>query len=146
MRIQDHKLAWRWIDPAYAVLPPEILVQMQAVLPDEARELHNRALKFLGNHSLSTELRPEIFNAEEAASEVCSNRLKQLQTHLEQPISLSWDAETALRTTWGVFISFWPEFCYPCSDDLVVFPESEAWVLLYHHDREFHFGRRSGNA
>ncbi|MGE8060471.1 hypothetical protein [Pseudomonas sp. NPDC089547] len=146
MRIQNHKLAWRWIDPAYAVLPQKILAQMQAVLPDEARALHKRTLHFLDNHCLSTELRPEVFNAEQAGPERCSNWLKQLQPHLEQPVSLSWEAETALRTTWEVFISFWPEFCYPSSDDLVVFPESEEWVLLYNHDQNFQFGRRSTKA
>lgn len=146
MRIQDHKLAWRWTDPAYAVLPNKVLAQMHSVTSDEAKALYKRAQGFMGNHGLSTELRPEMVSAEEAASEAGSNWLKQHQPHLEQPVSLSWDSETALRTTWGVFISYWPKFCYPASDDLVVFPESEAWMLLYHHEREFHFGRRAAKA
>lgn len=64
MRIQDHKLAWRWTDPAYAVLPNKVLAQMHSVTSDEAKALYKRAQGFMGNHGLSTELRPEMVSAE----------------------------------------------------------------------------------
>lgn len=140
MRIQDHKLAWRWTDPAYAVLPKEVLAQMQPATPDEAEAMHTKALAFLGRDGLSAELRPDVIEVEDAASEAGASWLIRHQPHLEQPVLLSWDPQAALRTTWGVFISYWPEFCYAGADDLVVFPESEEWVLLYHHEQEFHFG------
>ena len=146
MLIQNHKLAWRWTDPTYAVLPSEILAQMYPVPPREAKELFERSLFFLGKDGLRSELHPHIVSSEGMSPEVGSNWLSQQQPDLELKVSLSWDAEVALLTTWGIFISYWQEFCYPASDDLVVFPKSEVWVFLFHHEEEFHFGRYSENA
>lgn len=146
MRIQDHKLAWRWTDPAYAVFPSEILAQMHPATPDEANVLHERSLAFLGKDGLSPALRACVVRSEEFSSEEGADWLRRQQPCIDQPVWLSWDPESALRTTWGVFISHWPEFCYPASDDLVAFPDSEAWALLYHHEQAFHFGRRGVNA
>lgn len=146
MRISNHKLAWRWTDPAYAVLPDEILVQMQPLPPDQANVLHSRALAFLGRGGLHPDLRPEIVRTENASLEECASWLKEHEPYMEIPVLLSWSADTALQTTWGIFLSYWPEFCYPASDDLVVLPKSDAWVLLYHHEQEFHFGRPAAYA
>ncbi len=146
MRIQDHKLAWRWTDPAYAVLPNEVLAKLEPATAGEASALLKRSYVFLGKDGLSPSLQSVAFDTGGITSEVGADWLKRQQPHLDELVWLSWDTESALRTTWGVFISYWPEFCYPASDDLVVFPESEAWVLLYHHEQQFQFGWRAVNA
>ena len=142
MRIQDHKLAWRWTDPAYGVLPNEALAKLEPATSGDAKALLKRSYIFLGKDGLSSSLQPAVFDIEEISSKAGAGWLKQQQPYLDELVWLSWDAEAALRTTWDIFVTYWPEFCYPASDDLVVFPESEAWVLLYHHEQQFQFGRR----
>ena len=146
MRIEDHKLAWRWTDPAYAVLPGEVLAQMHPATQAEANASHVRSLSFLGTDGLNATLQPTVIFTEELSPEAGANWLRQQHPYPDEPVWLSWEPSCALRTTWGIFLSYWPEFCYPSSDDLIVFPESEAWALLFHHEQEFHFGRRSVNA
>src|SRR3712207_6991725 len=46
-------------------------------------------------------------------------------------VIVRWDESTAVRTTWEVFTRYWDDFCYPLSDDVAVFPDSGAWLLLY---------------
>ena len=145
MLIQNHKLAWRWTDPAYAVLPSEILEQMHPIPSHEAKELFERSLFFLCQDGLRPELHPNIVSSESMPPEVGGNWLRQQQPNLDIKVNLSWDPEVALLTTWGVFVSYWQEFCYPASDDLVVFPKSEAWVFLFHHEEELQFCRYSEN-
>lgn len=146
MRIQDHYLAWRWTDPNYAVLPNEVLAQMHPVTPAEAATLDMRSRPFLGKDGLSHELQSNLISTDKLDQEDGCAWLRKQQPSLEELVILSWDAGVALRTTWGVFTSYWSEFCYPASDDLVVFPELEAWVLLYHHEQEFQFGTRAVSA
>lgn len=145
MLIQDHKLAWRWTDQAHAVLPDEVLAQMYPANLSEAQALHKRSMTLLGRDGLRPEFSAAIVCTEEFSSQAGTKWLSQQHPQSDQPVFLSWDQESALRTNWGVFTSYWQEFCYPVSDDLVVFPESEAWVLLYHHKEEFHFGTRAVN-
>ena len=57
-------------------------------------------------------------------------------------VTVCWDSDTGLTTTWGIFANWWPTFCYPSSDDVVIFPDSMAWALVFHHDEKFIFGRR----
>lgn len=146
MRIQDHKLAWRWTDARYAILPSDVLAQMHPVSSNEAEALHIRSVSFLGKDGLRPALQSNQIDTDELGVEEGGTWLRQQQPYLDEVVVLSWDSENALRTSWGVFTAYWQEFCYPASDDLVVFPESEAWVLLYHHEQEFHFGRRAVNA
>jgi hypothetical protein len=62
------------------------------------------------------------------------------QPNKESSVILSWQPDTALKTTWGIFTDYWDDFCYGASDDLSVWPEDADWALLFHHEDEFHFG------
>jgi hypothetical protein len=55
---------------------------------------------------------------------------------------MNWGDELAVVTAWSVFCAYWDDFCYPF-DCVLVWPESEAWALLYHPDERFYFGRAS---
>lgn len=139
MSIQNHKLAWRWTDAAYTVLPDAVLAQMHPLFCAKAQALHTQSLAFLGKDGLSTELNSEVLNTEKLLQEEAAQWLIQHQPDMDLAVLLSWGADTALKTTWRIFISYWPDFCYPASDDLVVLPESAQWVLFYDHQQNFHF-------
>jgi hypothetical protein len=57
----------------------------------------------------------------------------------DERIVVSWDALTALETSWRTFREHWEVFCYPGSDDLTISPLDQRWVLCYHHWEEFSF-------
>lgn len=140
MDIRHHKLAWRWTDRNYAQLPDDVLCQLLPIDEAEAMEHHKGALSYLGREALSPRFRSLVMNTEHLSAEEGSHWLMQQWPSLGTEVVLSWDPTVALKTTWAIFVKYWQEFCYPASDDLVVFPLTGSWVLLYHHEEAFHFG------
>src|SRR5262249_20190240 len=143
MTIREHPLAWRWTDQRYALLPDNVLAQMQPVEPHEAVPLFSHSRAFSGENGLA----PDIFTiatvrAEALPQEAVWRWLRQRQPDLQVPVVISWEQHIAIRTTWEIFTAHWDDFCYPSSDDVLVWPDSESWTLLYRHDQEFQFGRR----
>ena len=140
MDIRQHKLAWRWTDSRYAVLRDDVLNALLPVDDVEAELLHKRALSFLGTDSLSRDFSVSTTSTEHLAGDAGINWLVNEQSQSETEVVLSWGPTVALKTSWALFVGYWQEFCYPASADLVVFPPAGNWVLLYHHEEEFHFG------
>jgi len=60
--------------------------------------------------------------------------LRDQQPELSAQAFVSWREDAAIRTTWEIFTAHWDDFCYPSSDDVVVWPESERWALFYFHE------------
>lgn len=144
MTIRKHPLAWRWTDPKYALLPESVLAQMQPVDSDEAARLFTHTPELAGADGPV----PDSFTITTVSAEALSQEagccwLRERQPDLSVRIIISWQRDTALRTTWEVFTAHWDDFCYPSSDDVCVWPESGEWVLQYHHYDEFQFGERS---
>lgn len=143
MTIREHPLAWRWADPNHAVLPDEVLERMIAFAPGEAAGLFKRASGMNGAGGLSTDLfEVNVISTVTTSLAEGSAWLRGQQPDAEAKVYLSWQADTAIQTTWGTFADYWSDFCYPSSDDLNVWPEDEAWAFLFHHEEEFQFGRR----
>lgn len=146
MDIRQHRLAWRWTDSRYAVLPEEVLAELQPIEKVEAKAFHELALSFLGTDELSSEFNSCMASAASLSGEEGSNWLAQQEPLSEKEVVLSWEPAVALKTSWAIFVEYWQEFCYPASDDLVVWPAVGNWVLLYHHEEELYFGRRKVDA
>lgn len=143
MDIREHPLGWRWTDPQHAVLPDDVLDQMMPFSSEEAEELLERSGAFNGRKKIS----PRQYEVRVISSAILSPAegsawLRFQQPDTEAEVFLLWDSDTAIQTTWGIFAKYWEDFCYPSSDDLGVWPEDEEWGLLFHHNEEFHFGRR----
>lgn len=140
MSIREHPLAWRWTD---SQLPDDALAQMQSLEPQEAERLFERSLRLLGRDCLSPQVFPIVTrHSADVPAEVGCVWLREQQPDLSTRVYVTWERDTAIWTTWQVFTAHWDDFCYPLSDDVIVSPESESWALLYHHEQEFHFGRR----
>ncbi len=140
MDIRQHTLAWRWTDSNYAQLPEDVLGQLLPIDVAEAVKHHKVALSYLGRDALSPLFTSLVLSTKHLSAEEGTCWLKQHGPPSSTEIILSWDPTVALRTTWAIFVKYWQEFCYPASDDLVVFPSIGNWALLYHHEEEFHFG------
>lgn len=143
MTIREHPLAWRWTDADYAVLPEDTLAQLQPVELREAERLFQRSQRLLVRDSLSPqEFTAIVHHSADVSVEVGRCWLRERQPDLSVQVFVSWQTDAAIRTTWEIFTAHWDDFCYPASDDIVVWPESERWALFYFHEQEFHFGQR----
>lgn len=60
----------------------------------------------------------------------------------QSPIIVCWNAFSAVETDAQVFAQYWDSFCYPASDDVVVFPMHLEWLVTYWHEEHLFFGRR----
>lgn len=143
MDIREFPLARRWTQATHAVLPDDVLAQMHPVEAVEAISLSQRAQGFSGQEGLDE----SVF----AVNTICSvdlspqsgcEWLRDQQPDLAADVIVSWDSDTAIRTTWKIFTAYWDDFCYPSSDDVLVWPESESWAFFFHHEECFQFGRR----
>src|SRR5260370_9562120 len=137
MTIREHPLAWRWTDPRHALLPDSTLARIEPVESGEAKHLFQRSLRFLGRDCLS----PDVFETvTRGSADISANVgcvwLREQHADLTTRVYISWEQDVAVRTTWEIFTANWDDFCYTSSADGIVWPESESWALLYHHEQE----------
>ena len=131
MKLEDFPLSWRWTDSRHSALPKAVLAQLQPMPKKKAREAFEQTRQF---SKLAGITQPADVSDEEG-----SRWLRAQQVEPTESITISWSPDCALRTRWTVFADHWSDFCYPSSDDLVVWPDSKRWVLFYDHDEVFRF-------
>jgi hypothetical protein len=69
------------------------------------------------------------------------DRLHALPIDEASIILLSWNDDTAAAADWAIFVAHWDDFCYPASDNVVVWAPDGDWTLRYHHYEVFQFWR-----
>ncbi len=134
---KSFELAWRWTSETHAVLPDDVLRAIHPLTAAEAEALSpesNRRCTPLpvAAYSLS------IF-AEWDDVDPVRKRLQDLPVAEHAEVIVHWLPTLAVRTTWGIFVQYWSEFCYPSSDDVTVWSPDEAWTLCYRHFEFFQF-------
>ncbi|GMU66013.1 MAG: hypothetical protein AMXMBFR36_22870 [Acidobacteriota bacterium] len=137
-------LAWRWTRASHAVFSSDELSQVACLAVPAAREANLEALRAVGRDGLQSPPTSDLLRLEVPDSgDVESIRawLRALPTGLDVEVVASWSAETALKLPWALFVRRWEDFCYPGSDDIAAFPTSRAWILAYHHENVFEWGR-----
>ena len=139
--IADFPLIWRWTNPTHALFSASELALLHPCSSTEAARIYDslpfRLYVGFDPHQFgSLSLRTEPLSVAEGCA-----WLRALVSHLAEPVTVSWERDTALRTTWGLFTARWDDFCYPF-DRVVVLPASGLWRLLYHHSEAFYFGTR----
>jgi hypothetical protein len=155
--LRDFPLAWRWTDPRWNVLPSWAIRRVHPVDPATAKQGWPRVAiaseSLLRQAGLITserdrslmDLRPESVARIDAKGDASTvgGRLAGLGLCRETSLTVTWKPDVAVTVAADVFCEFWDDFCYPASDDVVVLPTSDAWVLMYYHEQEFLFGRLS---
>jgi hypothetical protein len=153
MSIREHQLAWRWTDPKYAQLPSDILSQIVPLDPSIAAAVHDRWIPCFDRHG-------EVISGRLARIETCSTEgtwkggacsretplveqvadwLRIREPNLSLPVTISWQRDCAVRTSWEIFTRWWDDFCYASSDDAFIVPDSPRWLLAFHHEDWFSF-------
>ncbi len=136
MTIREHPLAWRWTDPEHSVLPEDTLAQMASIQPVEAEQLWRHSVSLVTRSGLAAhEFATISRHSADVSRDVGRAWLQAQQQDSGAPVIISWDQATAIRTTWEVFSSHWDAFCYPASDDVLVFPDSEEGAVLFPRGR-----------
>ena len=141
--ITDFPLIWRWTRPTHALFSESELAGLHPISPAEAARIHDESHAFDLRDGLNQQYfdSVRVESADVPIPEGCS-WLRAQAPNLTEQVTVSWDRDTALRTSWEFFTSHWDDFCYPSSDDVLILPESGSWVLRYHHEAIFFFGRR----
>ena len=144
--LSQFPLKWRWTDPKYGQLPPELLATITPLSASKARTVWEIFRPLAHNDSLAPELFEPIveFNAVSNSPEDTKAWLQRLGLGRKTPVIVSWNPEWAVLAPFGVFCDHWDDFCYPSSDDVIVCPCSEDWAILYRHEEVYSFGRRRG--
>ncbi len=136
-------MAWRWTDANYAVLPKVILAQIRPIETRDASSLFEKSERFLDGYNLSNKTFQSIIRFRADVSiEVGRSWLRKQVADLDTTVFISWSPDMAVETSWTIFTEFWDDFCYPGSDDVLIWPDSERWALFYFHEEEFQFGNR----
>lgn len=123
INIQDFPLSWRWIGPTHADFPVEIIKTFRPLSPDVAGRLARSSPEIFSHESLKVD-----------AKDVLETQrwLKNLEVS-DQEVSLVWSDVLAISLPWSIFCEYWDDFCYPSSDDIDIFLDSEKFVLRWHH-------------
>ncbi|HEY9825415.1 MAG TPA: hypothetical protein V6D19_08210 [Stenomitos sp.] len=143
MGLEKFPLTWRWTDERYAVLSNDVLARIVPQDSRQSNQLFSASLEFTGPNGLDeNQFLIDQFGSKAIEPSAVADWLRTHHQALNSSVYLSWDRDTAVVTTWGIFTEYWPEFCYPASDDLLVWSGEHDWVLLYRHDELFQYGKR----
>lgn len=139
MNIKDFSLTWRLTGPNQYPLSESVLEQL---VPFDSEQAQNIEIRLSG-HAKQNGINLELYQLIESnpTDESCSTFLTSLGIIKDCKIIISWDSETALSTIWDIFENYWEAFCYPGSDDIIIFPINREWLLVYYHYGLFEFGK-----
>lgn len=136
------KLKWRWMDENYRLFPEEVLSRIFPLDGPSSKKVWEKSLTFIDK---GTEFSPnsELFDSIETidtteSSEVVNWLMSKMPSG---EIVISWQPDTAVKTTTSIFIKYWDEFCYPSCDDVSIWSESESWVIHFWHYEKACYGK-----
>lgn len=139
--LESFPLKWRWTDERYNKFPESVLVRINSLTMEKARELYDFQKQFLPFENFQY----EKVNDENYIKTDLFDGLK-ITEWLERKIGdeegfifLCWSRDWAIRTTVKIFCDYWDDFCYPASDDIVITAEKVNWIIVYHHEEYLFF-------
>lgn len=141
------RLAWRWTEPRYNVLPHHILADIRPLTEAKANgyDSYLRA----GTRTEASGFMPEGYqlveqiNTAQGEGVGVHTWLAARVGNLAQRVVVLWNRGDAVVTRAGTFCEHWADFCYPASDDIDIIPLEGDWILVYWHEEVFFFGRRT---
>ena len=126
--MERFSLHWRFDANHCGLASSDLLSRVRALGALAAATVDERATAYCGEGGPVD----VTFRSDDSPAEV-TRRLRELPPLGDVPVLLSWDAQTAVVTTWEVFVTHWDDFCYSMSDDVTVMPLGGKWVLCYRH-------------
>lgn len=135
--LADDRLKWRWgetLTPTLRWLATAKSHAVYAVLMDYGSR-HEYTLS--GEYVTAVERCPT-----DSTEATVMPRLLQHEPDVGRDILLAYAGhpDQVYVVNWGVFCAHWDDFCYP-SDDVIICPLTEEWVLYFCHEEAFMWGR-----
>ncbi len=149
--LKSFNLAWRWTQETHTVLPPEVLADIQPLADAKAATLQGAAdhlhRQFVLLDDVTEQqivgLRTAFTHAAWQDNTQVRDWLRSLSVRADAPILVFWRFfGCAVVTRWQIFCDCWSDFCYPVSDDVIVWPLSGEWGLEYRHSEDLGFAER----
>ena len=139
----DFELAWRWTNPEHAQFSNETISEIKILSPTSAELIHAKSMRVMGNYCLDAKQFAYVQRINTSGSlENIQCWLNDLPPRSEELVFTSWSEKICTLTSFEIVKTNWDNFFYPSSDDAIVLPLSEQWVLYYFHEEEFQFGQR----
>ena len=134
-------LKWRFTEEKYNVLSDEVLSLIYPLSKNKAAEFYKYSSGFLGNAALIESEFIRIISFRIVGNhEPVKVWLNQKPIDPESEIIVSWDNSDCVITYWKIFCEYWDDFCYPSSDDILIWSSLDAWILYYCHEEIFQYG------
>jgi len=134
--VESHLEKWRF--------DADVLPHVRLLSPTKGRAIHTVLADYVSDriYALSERYFADVeeFDASRDEAEVAS-WLRSHDADTGQDVLVSHGSRGVYVVTWGLFYAHWSSFCMPASDDVVISPVSEAWILMYYHDDVFFWGR-----
>jgi hypothetical protein len=141
--LDQFPLAWRWTDTRWNVLPPTVLALIHPFTPAAANTLWQASRTRQAAIDRLSRAAPDVAFLDVPLDDDATVR-RWLRNHgiLEtDDIFVLWNPTTAVHTTWHIFCSYWDDFCYPSSDDVLIYSAAGDWFAAYAHYETFVVGR-----
>lgn len=143
--LASFSLSWRWTDRKWNLLPDTALAGIRPLADAAARQAWT-TLKSLF-HPNDWNLDPQHFGPlQEVDTSGDAEPVRAWLEHVIPPHSddvlIQWEPGLAALTHEAVFRTYWDDFCYPSSDDVLIWPLSDAWAAFYFHEESLTAGIR----
>jgi hypothetical protein len=142
----ESPLAWRWTNARYNVLPADALAEIKSLAPVTARRACELVVQLINLREGF--LLPEHFDSvsevpADGDADTVRRWIAERLPDRNAPVIVAWPRwDYAAATTIGIFTEYWDDFCYPSSDDVLIWPPDDAWALYFQHEEVFYFGMR----
>lgn len=137
----DFELKWRFTKKRANILPQEDLSLLHPLSKTKAAEFNKYSQQYLDNASLLSSKFNQIDTFKINTSQKALNIwLSEKNINPKANIIISWDNSSCMVTQWQIFCKYWDDFCYPSSDDILIWTTTEDWFLYYCHEEVFQFG------
>jgi len=137
----DFELKWRFTEKRHNIIVQEDLSLLRPLSKTKTAKFNKYSQQYLGNASLLSSAFNQIDTLKiRNSQETVNTWLSEKNINPETNIIISWDNSSGLVTQWQIFCKYWDDFCYPSSDDILIWTATENWVLYYCHEEIFQFG------
>ena len=142
----EFELKWRFTEEEYNVLPESHLAEIKPLNKDAGVALGNLFFDtgLMGQYKLNPEHFNSIieFDLRSKSEEEGRKWLSSLKIDSDQTIFLYWDSWGSATTNWMIFKTYYDDFFYPGSDDLILTDKKFSWILYFFHEEFIYFGNK----
>jgi hypothetical protein len=143
--IDAFPLHWRFVEDAekYVILPEEDRLNFKPLAVASSQSLWNGWVRTI-LEALDRRTTPTIYESSEDDWEqrVCGKLQDRVEMPESETLYFFWEPTVAVETTWGLFLKYWSDFCYPSDvtnaaiapkrPEALIYSEEKLWIVPRH--------------